>query len=394
MVTALDLNAKEAGDEILAAPGTRVLLITRAPVGGLWRHILDLMDGLLDRGFELGLVVDSLRASDSVKGVLKRFEPKLALGVHSMEIPRVPGPGDVRVARRCRQLIKQLKPDIVHGHGAKGGLHARLAAWGTPAKAFYTPHGGSLHYEWNSVGGALFLSTERAFIRITNQFLFESSYSHQGFTAKIGDTTGKSRVIFNGLRSSEFAGGVQHIKKPEYDFAFVGEMRAIKGVDVLLDALDVVAHATGKAPKVLMLGDGPQMDEYKALAEELDLAEAVDFVGRRPVREAFAATNTIVVPSRAESLPYIVIESIAAGKNVIASDVGGIGEIFGPTRDALIPSNDFEALAEAMEKTLAPRSTQDKVQLEARYDFVATNFHVDTMVDQAAQTYHMLLQQD
>lgn len=389
-----DLSAIAAQREMDAVHGTRVLLITRAPVGGLWRHILDLTDGLLERGFELGVVVDSLRASDSVKGVLKRFEPKLALGVHTLDIPRVPGLGDVRVARHCRKLIKELKPDIVHGHGAKGGLHARLAAWGTPAKSFYTPHGGSLHYDWNSVSGAMFLSTERAFVSITNQFLFESSYSHQGFTAKIGDTTGKSRVIFNGLRSSEFAGSVQHIDKPDYDFAFVGEMRAIKGVDVLLDALDVVAHATGRAPKVLMLGDGPQMDEYKALAEELGIAEAVDFVGRRPVREAFAATNTIVVPSRAESLPYIVIESIAAGKNVIATDVGGIGEIFGPTRDALIPANDFEALADAMVKTLSPQTSEDKIQMEARYDFVATNFHVDTMVDQAAQTYHMLLQRD
>lgn len=394
MATALDLPGDGTENDMIAAPGTRVLLITRAPVGGLWRHILDLTDGLLERGFELGLVVDSLRASDSVKGVLKRFEPKLALGVHSLDIPRVPGIGDVRVARHCRKLIKELKPDIVHGHGAKGGLHARLAAWGTPAKSFYTPHGGSLHYDWNSVGGAMFLSTERAFIRITNQFLFESSYSHDGFTAKIGDTTGKSRVIFNGLRSGEFAGGVQHIKKPDYDFAFVGEMRAIKGVDVLLDAVDVVAHAVGRAPKVLVLGDGPQMDEYKALAQELGIGDAVDFVGRRPVREAFAATNTIVVPSRAESLPYIVIESIAAGKNVIATDVGGIGEIFGPTRDALIPSNDYEALADAMEKTLKPLSKADKVQLDARYDYVATNFHVDTMVDQAAQTYHMLIQRD
>lgn len=394
MTNTPDLSAVAAQRKMDTVHGTRVLLITRAPVGGLWRHILDLMDGLLDRGFELGLVVDSLRASDSVKGVLKRFEPKLALGVHSLDIPRVPGLGDVRVAAHCRKLIKELKPDIVHGHGAKGGLHARLAAWGTPAKSFYTPHGGSLHYNWNSASGAMFLSTERAFIRITNQFLFESSYSNDGFTAKVGDTTGKSRVIFNGLRSAEFAGSVKHIKKPDYDFAFVGEMRAIKGVDVLLDALDVVAHATGKAPKVLMLGDGPQMDEYKALAQELGIAEAVDFVGRRPVREAFAATNTIVVPSRAESLPYIVIESIAAGKNVIATDVGGIGEIFGPTRDALIPSNDFEALANAMEKTLAPRTSEDKVQLEARYDFVAANFHVDMMVDQAAQTYHMLRQRD
>lgn len=368
----------------------RVLLITRAPVGGLWRHILDLTDGLLDRGFELGIVVDTLRASDHVRSTLERFEPRLALGVHTLAIPRLPGWGDLRLSLQCRDLIKQLKPHIVHGHSAKGGLYARLSSWNMDPKAAYTPHGGSLHYDWKTLGGKVFLSGEKALLPITDQFLFESKYSALGYETKIGDTKGRSRVVFNGLGDKEFAGGPVVLDRPTHDFAFVGEMRAIKGVDVLLEALCQVRHPEGRRLKVLMLGDGPMLEDYKGYARQLGLGDEVTFAGRRPVREAFAATNTIVVPSRAESLPYIVMESIAAGKQVIASDVGGIGEIFGPTRDALIEPDNADALAVALIQDLQPRTPALQAQIDLRYAFVAENFHVNAMVDQIAETYRML----
>ncbi len=368
----------------------RVLLITRAPVGGLWRHILDLTDGLLERGFELGIVVDSLRASEHVLATLDRFAPRLALGVHTLDIPRLPGWGDVRLSLQCRKLIKQLKPDIVHGHSAKGGLYARLSAWHTKAQVFYTPHGGSLHYDWSTMSGKVYLSAERGLVPLTDQFLFESAYSADGFKEKIGDTKGRDRVVFNGLRGDEFAGGPAPLDNPTHDFAFVGEMRAIKGVDVLLEALCQVRHPTGRPLKVLFLGDGPMLDDFKTYADDLGLTEEVTFVGRRPLREALAATDTMIVPSRAESLPYIVMESIAAGKQVIATDVGGIGEIFGPTRSSLIPSDDADALASAMRKALEPLSPETQAELDARYAFVADNFHVDRMVDQIAESYRHL----
>jgi glycosyltransferase involved in cell wall biosynthesis len=220
----------------------RVLLITRAPVGGLWRHILDLTDGLLERGFELGIAVDSLRASDHVRSTLERFSPAPSLGVHTLDIPRLPGWGDVRLSMQFRRLIKELQPDVVHGHGAKGGLYARLSAWRTDAHAVYTPHGGSLHYDWKTMSGKVFLTAERRMIPLTDQFLFESQFSADGFEQKIGDTRGRDKVVFNGLGSGEFAGGPVTLDNPTHDFAFVGEMRAIKGVDVLLEALCQMRH--------------------------------------------------------------------------------------------------------------------------------------------------------
>ncbi|MFK7791615.1 MAG: glycosyltransferase [Devosiaceae bacterium] len=369
----------------------KVLLIVRAPVGGLWRHVLDLTDGLLERGFELGIVVDSSSASTHVQTTLERFAPRLALGVHALEIPRMPGWGDVKLSLELRKLVKSLKPDIVHGHGAKGGLYARLSAWRTQAHAVYTPHGGSLHYDWKTMSGKVFLTAERRLIPLTKQFLFESQFSADGFNEKIGDTHGREKVVFNGLGQDEFAGRVIQLDTPTHDFAFVGEMRGIKGVDVMLEALCQVRHPSGRPLRVLMLGDGPMLSEFEHYAEQLGLADEVEFVGRKPVRQAFSASDTMVVPSRAESLPYIVIESIAAGKQVIASDVGGIGEIFGPTKGSLVPSDDADALAAAMREALEPITPDKQAELDTRYTYVAENFHVDRMVYQVATDYRALV---
>jgi glycosyltransferase involved in cell wall biosynthesis len=88
----------------------------------------------------------------------------------------------------------------------------------------------------------------------------------------------------------------------------------------------------------------------------------------------------MVVPSRAESLPYVVLEAAASGKPLIATAVGGIPEIYGPLTDALIPPNDPEALA----KTLAigfENPGNASARATALRQRIAEGFSVDTMVD-------------
>ena len=70
------------------------------------------------------------------------------------------------------------------------------------------------------------------------------------------------------------------------------------------------------------------------------LARAVRFMPAMPAREAQALGRIMVVPSRAESLPYVVLEAAAAGKPLITTKVGGIPEIYGPLTDTLVPPVD------------------------------------------------------
>ena len=88
--------------------------------------------------------------------------------------------------------------------------------------------------------------------------------------------------------------------------------------------------AHGRRVTATIAGEGPLEADLKAQARHLQVADQVRFVGHRPARAAFAMGRTMVIPSRAESLPYVVLEAAAAGVPMIATRVGGTPEIFGP----------------------------------------------------------------
>ena len=103
-------------------------------------------------------------------------------------------------------------------------------------------------------------------------------------------------------------------------------------------------------------------------------------------RQAFALGRVLVVPSRAESLPYVALEAGAAGKPLIATAVGGIAEILGPDAGRLVPPDDAAALAEAILATL-DRPEQTAAAAAALRGRIADGFSVDSMVDGVLAAY-------
>ncbi len=124
----------------------RILHAVRAPVGGIIRHILDLANGQADRGHHIGLIADSLTGGERAEAALAEIAPRLKLGVHRLPIHRQPTPADFLVWARFMRLIQRLKPDVLHGHGAKAGAFLRMKSRTKDTIRIYTPHGGSLHY--------------------------------------------------------------------------------------------------------------------------------------------------------------------------------------------------------------------------------------------------------
>ena len=106
-------------------------------------------------------------------------------------------------------------------------------------------------------------------------------------------------------------------------------MRDLKGPDIFLDALSGAEQKTGRELSAVMVGAGDDLPNYKTQAARLGFGNRVIFYDPMPARKAFALARTVVVPSRAEAMPYIVLETLAAGKPMIATNVGGIPEIFG-----------------------------------------------------------------
>nr|WP_269467873.1 glycosyltransferase family 4 protein [Devosia ureilytica] len=351
----------------------------------MFRHVADLTRALSANGHNVGIVVDSLANDAQTEQLLTALEADAALGIHRFPMPRLFGRGDLSTPFAVSALARRLDVDIIHGHGAKGGFYARLAAYGrNTAKVFYTPHGGVLHFPADKASGKLFHRIERVLMAKTSAIIFESAYAQKTYTSLIGAPTCPSTVIHNGLRPGEFE-PVPPLPDAA-DFVFVGELRNLKGIFPLVEALAQVNRPDGSPANLVMAGDGPDRKDLEQLIGQLGLGDRVKLVGSRPARDVFAMGRNAVVPSLAESLPYVVMEAAAAQLPVISTRVGGIAEIFGPTADQLIAPGDADALASAMTEMLAnPDSARRSMQ--ARLAHIEAGFSVARMAGAVEALY-------
>jgi glycosyltransferase involved in cell wall biosynthesis len=320
---ALDVESTEIVRPSAASP-LNIVHVLRAPLGGLFRHVVDLAEGQAARGHRVGLIVDSTTG----------------------------------------------------GSRALAALAPRLA-----------PHGGSLVYRPRTIAGGFYRTLEWVLKWRTDLFLFESTYIANLFRAEIGRPPGIVRVVHNGVGEAEFAPVVP--RGDATDIISLGELRPVKAFDVLIEALAILKRQ-GRPLSVTIAGDGPDAAKLKALAVSLGIADLVRLVGFRPAREAFAMGRMMVIPSRAESLPYVILEAAAAGVPIISTRVGGIPEIFGPQSDQLIAPDDIGALIGAINRALdfpagleqATRSVQARVRAE---------FSLSAMVDCGLAAYREAL---
>lgn len=357
----------------------------RAPVGGLFRHVADLTRTFSAEGHELGLVVDSLANDSQTEDRLQALLPHASLGIHRFAMPRVLGRGDLGTPLGVHRLARELDIDVLHGHGAKGGFYARLARLGgSKAIAVYTPHGGVLHFNKASPSGLVFHLLERLLMWQTSAIIFESQFAEQTYAQLIGTPHCPTRVIYNGLEAGEF---VPVAPQPDAaDFVFVGELRDLKGIHVLIEALAEVKRADGSQASLVMAGDGGAHAALVSQIGALGLSEAVTLLGAQPARPSFAKGRIAVVPSLAESLPYIVLEAAAAQLPVIATRVGGIPEIFGPTAEHLVPAGDVAALRAAMQRAIDD-PVAATAQMQQRLGYIADHFSLEHMVANIAEVY-------
>jgi glycosyltransferase involved in cell wall biosynthesis len=161
-----------------------------------------------------------------------------------------------------------------------------------PALRVYTPHGGSLHYRWGSPTGFLYLALERVLMRRTDLFLFEKrlwaatpSAPRSAIPAagRAWCTTASPKP--SSLRSQADAQAT--------DLVFIGELRALKGVDVLITAIVLLAQ-DGRPVTATIVGEGPDRAAFEAQATAAGFADAIRFVGAKPARTGFALGRLLV----------------------------------------------------------------------------------------------------
>ena len=307
-----------------------ILHVFRAPVGGLFRHVLDLTREQIARGHRVGIVADSLTGGASAEKFCASSSPSLALGL--TPLPDAP-PRRSRRSLALAHVMRRVVQSRSRRRARPWRQRRRLCppCLSTPrAVRAYTPHGGSLLFGHDSLTGKFYLATERLLMLRGDLFLFESAYSETIFRRKIGNPRGLVRIVHNGVSPAEFA---PIPRAPDAsDLVFMGELRPVKGVDMLIEAIAIAAPR--RPPRTQRWSaTAPNATRCKRRSSGWDLRRDICFKPAMPAREALSLGRIMVVPSRAESLPYVVLEAAAAGKPLITTNVGGIPEIYGPLSD-------------------------------------------------------------
>ena len=317
-------------------------------MGGIFRHVRDLLGKQAEAGFQVGIICDSSTGGDYEDELFEQIRPLLALGLHRIPMARSISPTDLTALIKTRSLIKSIAPDIVHSHSAKGGVYGRMGAWmaNRNIKTFYCPHGGAMHYDAASLKGKVFFAAERFLERMTTSLIFVSEYEKKAYHEKVGKPNCPEAIVYNGISDEEFV-PVPLIKDAS-DFLYIGMKRDLKGPDIFLDALKIARERSGKDLTAWFVGDGPDEAKYNEQINRLQLKDCIKVRNAMPAREAFALADIVVVPSRAESLPYLVLEALAAQKPMVSVNVGGIPEIFADQSGKLVPTENPDAMATAM----------------------------------------------
>jgi len=371
----------------------RIVHCFRSPVGGIFRHVRDLIEVQVAEGHHVGILCDSNTGGEFEEALFDAIKPNLALGLHRIPMNRRIGPSDIVTLWRSYNEIKQLNPEILHSHGAKGGAYARMIGTllrmaGSRVARLYCPHGGSIHFDAATLRGRVYFVLERFLERSTDRLIFVSNYEKRGYFEKVGRPGCPYNIVFNGLKDEEFEPVASN--DDAVDFLFIGMMRDLKGPDVFIAAIPIVEELLGRKISALMVGDGPDIERYRQTVTRMELDDRVVFLDPMPARAAFAKANIVVVPSRAESLPYIVLETIAAAKPLITTNVGGIPEIFGGNASALVKPGSAIALAGAMAERLKNPNSQENANLLA--ESIRGRFSTSAMAAAVANAYRESLQ--
>lgn len=370
----------------------RIVHCFRSPVGGIFRHVRDLAEQHSQAGHQVGILCDSTTGSAHEDRLFEQIMPYLSLGLTRLPIQRSVAPSDLSAVLRSYKEISALQPDVLHGHGAKGGVVARVIGSLLRAKKyrvarFYSPHGGSLHFSKASLSGQAVFMAERLLERMTDGICFVCDYERETYQNKVGKPHCVSKRIYNGISDRDF--GEVRLDADAVDLLYVGMLRDLKGPDVFIDAFAEAERIVGHPLRGMVVGDGPDEEKYRKQIEMKGLGRRISMRSAMPAREAFAKSDIVVVPSRAEAMPYIVLEALAAEKCLIASRVGGIPEILGADSAALVPPGSVADLARAM--AVALTQTDWKRETMPKADAFRSRFSAAVMADEMETFYRARL---
>jgi glycosyltransferase involved in cell wall biosynthesis len=323
--------------------------------GGVERHILGAVSGLLTHGIRTLLIVfhdSELAAQARDQGIEVIVLSKSNLHLWS-------------TSQSLAGIVRQRQIRVVHSHGYKATVVCALARTGHLFALVKTEHG----LPEPMTGRPLGVLRDRF-------YRFIDSYATRKARANVCYVTEELRLYHArahaGLRTTVIPNGVANMDRGSFarptglprdwfNIAIVGRLDSVKGHDVAIEALS--AQDVPLDVHLQIIGAGPEEAALRALADCRGVANRVHFLGfRRNVYEFIAHCDVLLMPSLHEGLPYTLLEGMALGTAIVASRVGGLIEVIEQgVNGFLVPAGDPVALASAI------RKLRDDPELRMRY---------------------------
>ena len=309
------------GSEVRRLPHV-FILITRGDAGGAQNHVLSLIRHLRHQiRFTLGCGEAGYLITQADK-----------MGVESIVVPHLKRPisplTDLRCVRALKRILARQNPDLVHLHSSKSGVVGRLAARSVNLKSLFTAHGWAFTEGSGVVRRSGCVIIEWVMARFGDGIIAVSGYDYRlarkyGVIGSGVPDNDRSWLIRNGARAIQVEGETQQRGGKPVRLLHVGRLERAKNQRLLIEAVSMIERDFS----LTIVGSGqlrPGLDES---VDRHGLADRITFAESSQVDPYFADADIFVLSSDYEGLPLVILEAMSAGLPVVATDVGGVGEV-------------------------------------------------------------------
>jgi len=344
-------------------------VITRMDMGGSAQNTLLSCTGLAEKYKTLlvfGASDESAMTGDERKTVekgLRRAEEK-GVGIVCVDflVRRIDPLRDIAALFSLFRLMRKYRPDIVHTHTSKAGMLGRLAALAARIPhVVHTPHGHVFFGHFSPNAARIFFMAEKMIEPVTERFIALTKGEMSDYIRFSLTRPEKITVIHSGVDVARFSAlpsnpkGLRAALGIPEDALVVGTagwLLPIKGPDILMSAMERVCWPVRDDIFLVYAGKGEMEAELRNRACKSGFSGNVVFAGwRKDMHDVMAAFDIFVLPSRNEGMGRVIVEAMAAGKPVVASNVGGIPDLVKHgVNGFLVPKEDPEALGIAILK--------------------------------------------